>query len=146
MICSCEIDIEYLGSSLHDQTILKNDSKSCQLHCQLNYPAASHFTYHTSNSAWTDGRLTCWCMTSNVTSGYKSGVVSGTINCEDTTNVKSGVVSGTINFEDTTNVGIRDLCCNSISRKRRGEFVNSDLYEARDNKLRDTIFSKSTHH
>ena len=123
------MDEEYVGSSLHNQTIHQNDTKSCQLHCELNYPAASHFTYHTSNSSWTDGRLTCWCMTSNVTSGYKSGVVSGTINCED-----------------TTNVGIRDLCCNSISRKRRGEFVNSDLYEARDNKLRDTIFSKSTHH
>ena len=79
---SCEIDTEYDGSSLHYQKTYQNDLKSCQSHCKSNYPAASHFTYHTSNSTWAPGRLTCWCKTSNAPSVFRSGVVSGTINCD----------------------------------------------------------------
>ena len=46
----------------------------------------------------------------------------------------------------TTNVAIKDLCCNIQSRKRRGEFVCSSSYQARDNNMSDPIFSKSTYH
>ena len=60
----------------------KSDWESCQAFCRSTYPAASYFTYTTSNYA---GDATehedCKCVTSYGFRSEKVGAVSGALNC-----------------------------------------------------------------
>ena len=80
---NCIYGTEYVGHDVGSgySHILQSDFKSCQSFCISTYPTATHFTYHTSDSGWVGGRLTCWCKSSNV-SQVGSGRVSGEVNCE----------------------------------------------------------------
>ena len=80
---SCLHDTEYrdgtlFGDGLHVHQV---DFKSCQSYCKSIHPTATHFTYHTSNSGWTTVRNTCWCTAADATPGYRSGAISGEVNC-----------------------------------------------------------------
>ena len=72
-------DVNNINKAMDDPR--QNKAESCQSYCKTNYPAATHFSWVSPSSSWTNGHNRCWCRYSTAGRGVKSGTTSGEVIC-----------------------------------------------------------------